>query len=60
MIDIDSNGGRIGQFWWINSNTSEPVWTGNFAPWVKRWCIRWGTCGFGRNVRAYFKPINAN
>jgi hypothetical protein len=31
---------------------------GNASPWVNKWCIRWGTCGFGRNVRVYMEPID--
>lgn len=55
---IDSDAGRIGQFWWLNSNNVNRLWMGNVSPWVKKWCIRWGTCGFCRNVYTYMEPIN--
>jgi hypothetical protein len=55
---IDSETGRIGQFWWFNSNNVERLWMGNVSPWVNKWCIRWGTCGFGRNIRVYMEPID--
>ena len=55
---IDSEAGRIGQFWWFNSNNVDRIWMGNVSPWVKKWCIRWGTYGFGRNVRMFMEPIN--
>lgn len=55
---IDSNTGRIGEFWWLNSDPGTPIWTGNFSPWVKSWCVRWGTFGYGRNVKMFLKPID--
>lgn len=60
MIDfnIDSDAGRIGQFWWFNSNNVERLYMGNVSPWVNKWCIRWGTFGFGRNVRMFLEPLN--
>lgn len=58
MINIDSNQGRIGQFWWFNSNNVDRIWMGSVSTWVKKWCIRWGTCGFGRNVHTFMEPIN--
>ena len=30
---IDSEAGRIGQFWWFNSNIVERPWMGNQWPW---------------------------
>lgn len=55
---IDSDTGRIGRFWWFNSNNVDRLWMGNISPWVKKWCIRWGTFGFGRNVRIYMEPLD--
>ena len=55
---IDSNTGRIGRLWWFNSDPATPFWTGNFSPWVKRWCVRWGTFGYGGDVKVFFKPID--
>jgi hypothetical protein len=62
---IDSEAGRIGQFWWFNSD-QQPVT--KFVPLifglvdmgmvVKRRLVRWGSCGFGRNVRIYMEPID--
>jgi len=40
---INSDMGHIGHFWWTNSNNVDRLWMGNVSPWVKKWCIRWGT-----------------
>jgi hypothetical protein len=50
---IDSDQGRIGPFWWINSDTSilealDPLGIG--IPRVQRY-VRWGTVGVGRNIQ---------
>lgn len=62
---IDSNTGRIGQFWWINSNQQPiadfiPVVVGNLdlGMVVKAKLIRWGTCGYGRKIRVSMQPID--
>ena len=55
---IDSEGGRIGQLWWRNSNNVDRLWMGNVHPWIKKWCIRWGTCGFGGHFRFFMQPLN--
>lgn len=65
MINIDSNQGRIGELWWINSDP-QPIT--KFVPLtigiidtgmvIKRQLVRWGTCGFGRNVRIYMEPLD--
>ena len=57
MIHIDSDQGRIGPFWWFNSNNVDRLWMGNVSP-VKRWCIRWGSCGFGRNLHVFMEVID--
>ena len=58
-LHIDSTSGRIGQLWWINSDPTptplETVWSG----WhLSALGIRWGTCGFGRDIRVHYKPID--
>ena len=64
MINIDSNQGRIGEPWWVNSDHQPiedfvPVTIGvlDFGMVVKARLIRWGTCGYGRNIRIDIKPI---
>lgn len=56
MMNITSDQGHIGPFWWINSNT-----TGNLAsdlpPFDARW-ILWGTSGWGRDVHLSWKRVN--
>ncbi|MEB3319339.1 MAG: hypothetical protein VKI63_00170 [Cyanobium sp.] len=42
MISIDSNCGRIGNFWWVNADT-EP----KYDPLFMMVLTRLGTCGFG-------------
>ena len=58
MIYINSDAGRIGPFWWLNSNNVDRFWMGNVPPGHKRWCICWGTCGFGRNLHVSMELIN--
>lgn len=50
MINITSNGGRIGELWWFNSRTTPKRFTLTPGPWAL-WAIRWGTFGVGRDVR---------
>lgn len=60
MINIDSDQGRIGELWWINSDTSSihrfdiPI-----AADVQLALVRWGTCGIGRDIRIAMEPIDA-
>ena len=64
MINIDSNQGRIGELWWINSDP-QPIT--KFVPLtigiietgmvIKRQLVRWGTCGFGRDLRVYMESL---
>lgn len=64
-VNIDSDQGRIGELWWINSDL-QPI--EKYIPAVigilelgmvmKARLIRWGTCGVGRNVRVYMEPID--
>lgn len=39
---FDSSGGRIGPFWWTNSDTRGIQY---FGPSVPIRFVRWGTCG---------------
>jgi hypothetical protein len=59
MINIDSDQGRIGEFWWINSDQSTihkidlPI-----AANVQLKIVRWGTSGIGRDIRIAMEPID--
>lgn len=65
MISVDSEQGRIGELWWINSN-QQPI--EDFIPavvgildlgmLVKAKLIRWGTFGYGRHIRVNMEPID--
>lgn len=52
MIRINSAAGRIGPLWWFNTDPrpvpSERLFDGAIQG---RRFIRWGTCGWGRDVR---------
>jgi hypothetical protein len=63
MINIDSDQGRIGELWWINSDSQPkeqfvPAVMGiiDLGSVVKMKLIRWGTCGHGRNIRIAMEP----
>ena len=58
MINIDSNQGRIGEFWWINANPSTVVDARESFPGLRLKLILWGTCGIGRNIRIAMEPID--
>ena len=54
MVDIRSDCGRIGHFWWINSDLTPqfktvPLTIGivDFQMMYAAWVVRWGSCGFG-------------
>jgi hypothetical protein len=53
MIRIDSNQGRIGEFWWINSDQStlRRASTTFAGAHIHLDLIQWGSCGFGRNIK---------
>lgn len=55
---IDSDCGRIGEWWWVNSEPSEKLYGGNIVPGLRRNLVRWGTCGYGRNFKVSLEPIN--
>ncbi len=56
---VHSDGGRFGFFWWVNSDPTptplETVWSGWHLSAVG---VRWGTCGFGRDIRIHYEPID--
>jgi hypothetical protein len=59
MISIDSNKGRIGLLWWINSDLRPrtellPELFGIFG--ISK-VIRWGTCGIGRKIRISMEEV---
>jgi len=65
MISIDSEQGRIGELWWINSDPQPvskfvPVVIGlvDFGAVVKQKLVRWGTFGIGRNICIAMEPID--
>lgn len=65
MINIDSDQGRIGELWWINSDQqpiekSIPAVIGilDLGMMVRVRLVRWGTWGLGRNIRIVMEPIN--
>lgn len=65
MINIDSEQGRIGELWWINSDPQPvskfvPLVIGiiDFGVVVKQRLIRWGTFGFGRHISIAMEPID--
>ena len=54
MINIDSNQGRIGEFWWINSDqsTGRCVSTIFAGAHVHLNLVQWGSCGiYYHNLR---------
>jgi hypothetical protein len=60
MIHIDSDQGRIGEFWWINSDPSS-IHTVNLpiAANAQMELVLWGTCGIGRdNVHVVMAPAH--
>jgi len=65
MINIDSEQGRIGELWWINSDPQPvskfvPLVIGiiDFGVVVKQRLIRWGTFGFGGHISITMEPID--
>lgn len=49
-IHINSVGGRIGAFWWVNADM-QPFMLGPLP------FIRLGTCGWGKNANVLFEPL---
>lgn len=58
MINIDSNQGRIGELWWINSEPSTKIYGGNIVQDLRQTFVLWGTCGYGRDIHVAVEPIN--
>ncbi len=58
MINIDSNQGRIGELWWINSEQSRKIYGGNIVQGLRQTFVLWGTCGYGRDIKIWLEPIN--
>ena len=60
MIRIDSNQGRIGEFWWINSNQSRVrrISTTFAGAHIHIGLVQWGTCGIGRDIKIAMEPID--
>lgn len=58
MFHIDDEGGRIGELWWFNSDPSTFVRTSvDMAGFhVHLYAVRWGTWGWGRDVRMWLEP----
>lgn len=57
FIRIDSDQGRIGNLWWVNSDQSTlrrmPFDVAGFR--VHLDCFHWGTFGFGKKIRIAFE-----
>jgi hypothetical protein len=60
MITIDSNQGRIGEFWWINSDqsTGRCVSTTFAGAYVLFNLVQWGSCGIGRDIKIVMEQID--
>jgi len=64
-MSINSNGGRIGSLWWINSDLQSrtallPVTFGivDTGLVVSRKVVCWGTVGLGSHVRIAVEPLD--
>jgi hypothetical protein len=56
---IDHEQGRIGEFWWINSEPSKKIHAGNcIVQGLRRTYVAWGTCGYGRDIKISLEPID--
>lgn len=57
-INIDSEQGRIGEFWWINSDQStiRRIAIPFAEARVHLDLIQWGTCGIGRDIKIAMEP----
>jgi hypothetical protein len=55
-IGMDSSGGRIGPFWWINADTRPIAY---FGPDLPIRFVMWGTCGFDvSRAEVHLHPID--
>ena len=65
MINIDSDQGRIGELWWVNSDQRPvskmiPAVIGilDLGMLVRVRLIRWGTFGLGRHIKIEMEPLD--
>jgi hypothetical protein len=60
MTNIDSNQGRIGEFWWINSDQStlRRVSTTFAGAHIHLDLVQWGSCGIGRDIKIAMEQID--
>lgn len=59
MIHVDSDCGRIGELWWVNSDpTVIPLERVMGIFHLSASGIRWGTFGFGRDITINYEPIS--
>ena len=58
MIFMTSDTGRIGNFWWINSDQNTIVTVGSMfaGAHVDLEVVRWGSVGWGWNLRMNYEP----
>ncbi len=56
LLYICADGGRIGNFWWVNSNLIPMNVKSIFL--VPLLAVRWGTCGFGFDMTLKYEPIS--
>ena len=59
-MQITSDEGRIGPFWWHNSNTKPQRFSEGCAPHLAMEgldLILWGSCGWGERVSITLKPL---
>lgn len=58
MINIDSDKGHVGEFWWINSNPSEIIYGKSYFTKAKESFVHWGTCGYGQDINVSIEQIS--
>jgi hypothetical protein len=65
MINIDSDQGRIGELWWVNSDQRPvakmiPAVIGilDLGMLVRARLIRWGTFGLGRHIKIEMESLD--
>jgi hypothetical protein len=65
VINIDSDQGRIGELWWVNSDQRPvskmiPAVIGilDLGMLVRVRLIRWGTFGLGRHIKIEMEPLD--
>jgi hypothetical protein len=60
MIHIDSNQGRVGEFWWINSDQStlRCVSTTFAGAHIHLDLVQWGSWGLGRDIKIVMEQLD--